>query len=365
MFLLLHGTDDFSMREELARLRASGGFEHNQDTFAGGEVELDTLRNVCDTIPFLSERRLVVLEGLPKRKRKPGAEDDDSDPGEATGQRTGEGGEDEQPATPSTVVPAAKGRGKKGKAASGPDPKAFIQGLAEYIPCLPQTTVLVLLAGELLEATHPLAKAAAQYGRQRAFTPPRGVALEDWLARRARDAGARLTPEAGRLLIESSGDDLRVLAHEIDKLSTYVGRGGEIRVEDVRALTPIARQTRVFDLTDALARRDRKRALALLHELLANGESPLGIVALTAYQTRALLQIKTLSERGLRPPQIAQQAALAPFVVEKSLPLARRFTFAQLEGAHRSLLEIDTALKRSRTTPEMALDLLVLEFGDG
>src|SRR5260221_12183124 len=103
MFLLLHGTGDFSMREELARLRASGGFEHNQDTFAGGEAELGMLRNVCDTVPFLSERRLVVLEGLPKRKRKSGAGDEDTDTAD-------EGTEDEQPVTPATAAPAAKGR---------------------------------------------------------------------------------------------------------------------------------------------------------------------------------------------------------------------------------------------------------------
>lgn len=339
------------MREELTRLRASGGFEHNQETFAGGEVEFDTLRNVCDTLPFLSERRLVVLDGLPKRKRGKSDADD------------GEEDSDGEPPAP-VAAPAGKGRGKRGKPTTGAaDPKAFIQGLADYIPHLPETTTVVVLAGELLEPTHPLAKAASQYGRQRAFTPPRGAMLDDWLAKRARAAGAKLTPEATRLLVESSGDDLRTLAHEIDKLSAYVGRGGQIRLEDVRALTPIARQTRVFDLTDALARRDRRRALALLHELLANGESALGIVALTAFQTRTLLQVKTLAERGLRAPQIAQQAGIAPYAVEKSLPLARQFSFAQLEAAHRSLLEIDTALKRSRATPEMALDLLILEFG--
>jgi DNA polymerase-3 subunit delta len=101
----------------------------------------------------------------------------------------------------------------------------------------------------------------------------------------------------------------------------------------------------------------------LLHELLAAGESPLGIVALTAYQTRTLMQVKALAERGLRPQQIASTAGMSPFVVEKSMALARRFTIAQLEAAHRSLLEIDTGLKRSRMTPEMALDLLVVEFG--
>jgi DNA polymerase-3 subunit delta len=357
MFLLLHGADDFSAGEELARLRASGGFEHNQDTFAGGEVDLDTLRNVCDTLPFLSERRLVVLDGLPKRKRAgkgdKGGKGDKSDPDEG----------DEAEEAPPQPTPAPAGKGKKGKAASGTDHRAFIAGMAEYVPRLPETTVLVVLAHELLEPTHLLAQAASRYGRQRAFTPPKGAGLADWLAKRAASAGATLAPEAARLLVESSGEDLRALAHEIDKLSTYVGQGGRVRLEDVRALTPVARQARVFDLTDALVRRDCRRALALLHELLAQGESPLGIVALTAFQTRALLQVKTLTERGLRAPQIAQQAGLAPYVVEKSLPLARQLSFAQVEVAHRHLFEIDTALKRSRMTPEMALDLLVLDFG--
>jgi DNA polymerase-3 subunit delta len=75
------------------------------------------------------------------------------------------------------------------------------------------------------------------------------------------------------------------------------------------------------------------------------------------------MQVKLLSDRGMPAYQIASAAGIAPFVVEKSLRLARRFTFAQLEAAHRTLLEIDTSLKRSRMTPELALDLLVLEFG--
>jgi DNA polymerase-3 subunit delta len=173
----------------------------------------------------------------------------------------------------------------------------------------------------------------------------------------------RLAPDAARLLAEAAGSELRVLASELEKLATYVGAGGQIGPAEVRLLTPTTRTARVFDLTDALARRDRARALGLLHELLAAGESALGIVALTAFQTRSLIQVKALAERGLRPPQIAQTAGMAPFVVEKSLPLARQFTFAQLEAAHRALLRVDTALKSSKMTPELALDLLVIEFG--
>ena len=353
MFLLFHGSDEFSAHEELSRLRATGGFDLNQDTYAGDETDLARIRATCDTLPFLSERRLVVVLGLPKRKRN--AKGD-------AGEGDEEGASAPGSTAPESPPPTSKAKGKKGKA-SGNDPKAFSQGLADYAPHLPETTTLVVLVEEQLDVANPLIKAAKQHGKERHFTTPKGAQLDTWLRARAKDRQAEITPEACHVLVESVGENTRLLASEIDKLSAYVGVGGSIGVAEVRLLTPVERQAVIFDLTDAMARRDRSRALALLHELLAGGEAPLGIVALTAFQTRALMQVKTLAEMGMRSSQIAQTAGMAPFVVEKTLPLARQFTFAQLEAAHRALLEIDTALKRSRMTPDMALDLFVISFG--
>lgn len=350
MFILLSGKDEFSAYEELARIRASGDFGYNQDSFAGETADLAVIRNTCDTMPFLAEKRLVVLEGLPRPRKGQADDTDNAEDGDANGP--------EPPA-----APVAKGKRGKKAATTGLTPLAFANQLAEYIPSLPETTVLVALIPDELKADHPLMQAARRNGTSHVFAKPTGAQLTDWVTRRARAQKRRITPEAARILVESLGDDLRMLASEIDKLGTYVGERGEIGLEDVRALTPVARQSKVFDLTDALARRDTSTALALLHELLATGESPLGIVALTAFQTRSLMQVKLLSDRGMPAHQIASAAGIAPFVVEKSLRLARRFTFSQLESAHRTLLAIDTSLKRSRMTPELALDLLVLEFG--
>ncbi len=346
MFLLLHGDDEFSAREELARLRETGGFDFNQDTFTGDDADFAQIRNICDTLPFLSERRLVVVLGLPKPPKRGAGDEDD--------------GEDAAPPPAQAAMPTA--RGKKGKA-SGPNPRMFIQALADYAAHTPETTTLVVVAGKL-DSTSPLLQAAQQHGRARAFTTPRGSQLEQWISRRAQADGASITPDAAKLLIEVVGaENLRMLDSEIEKLSIYVGREGHIGVEQVRALSSQVNPSNIFALTDALARREHGRALALLHELLASGAAPLAIVGLTAAQTRALIQVKALSERGMRSLQIAQTAGLAPYTVEKSLPLARHFTFAQLEAAHRALLEVDVALKSSRMTPELALDLLTLQFG--
>lgn len=358
MFILLSGDDEFSAHEELARIRASADFGYNQDFFAGETADLAVIRNTCDTMPFLAEKRLVVLEGLPKPPKSKG--DDDQ-----AGSEEGDSEESvETPETPETpVAPAPKGkRGKKG-ATTGLSPRAFAQGIADFVPSLPETTLLVALIIEKLKPDHPLMQAARSHGKSQVFTKPHGAQLQDWVLRRARSQKRLISPEAARMLVELLGDNLRMLASEIDKLGVYVGESGEIGLDDVRTLTSAGRELDAFELTDALARGDRSAALARLHGLLDQGEPPLRIVGLVAFQTRALMQVKLLSERGMSAYQTAQTAGLNPYVVEKLLPLARRFTFSQLEAAHHALLEIDTALKRSRMTPELALDLLVLEFG--
>ncbi|MDE3230069.1 MAG: DNA polymerase III subunit delta [Chloroflexota bacterium] len=348
MFLLLYGEDEYSAREELARLRETGGFDFNQDTFTGEEADIDQIRVTADTLPFLSERRLVVVLGLPKPKR--GASDeDDADEGEAA--------PDEASASP------ANGKGKKGKGGAL-SPRAFTLALAEYAAHTPETTTLVVVVPGKLEATSPLLKAAKAHGKAREFPKLNAAQAERWVMERVAGFDASITPDAARLLVERIGEELRPLRNELEKLAIAVGRGGQIDVAQVRALTPMTAPTSVFDLTDALARRDQRRALALLHELLADGVAPLAIVGLAAAQTRTLLQVKALSARGMSAFQIAQTAGLAPFAVEKALRLVGRFTTEQLEAAHRALLGVDVSLKSTAMPPALLLDLLTLRFGE-
>ncbi|HEV2461164.1 MAG TPA: hypothetical protein VGS80_22670, partial [Ktedonobacterales bacterium] len=202
IFLLLHGPDDFTAHETLARLRASRDFGYSVDRFVGAEADLSAILASCDTVPFLSAERLVVVDGLPKRKR--GATE----------------GEAAEPAD----KPAR--RGKKNKGADGPDPRAFTEVLAAHVARLPETTALVVIVDELLDDQHPLMQAAKAHGRAQACVPPRGPQLESWLVRRASAARATLAPDAARLLASEVGEDLRLLANELDKLSTHAGTGG-------------------------------------------------------------------------------------------------------------------------------------------
>jgi DNA polymerase-3 subunit delta len=154
-----------------------------------------------------------------------------------------------------------------------------------------------------------------------------------------------------------------MLSNEIDKLSSYVGEGKTINADDVRKLSAQVQEARIFDLTDALAQRNRKQALNILHDLLSDGEPPIKLISTITSQVRTLLLVKELSQKGMRSSAIASTMSIAPFIAEKALRQVGNFTIPQLEEVYRQLLATDAALKRSRIEPEMALDLLVVTFG--
>jgi DNA polymerase-3 subunit delta len=347
MFYLLHGNDEFTCREHLKKLRQQGDFAYNQDRYSGGEVALATLTATCNTFPFLSEQRLVILEGLPKKRRGEDAPTSDLSTEEA-----------EAPAT------GGKGRKKKGGKAGSESRAGFEKGLAEAVAGLPDSTVLIILVDEELPASSPLLKAAQLHGQVLLSTLPRGAALESWIKRRAQGMGVKISAEAVTLLANFIGSQLRLLANELEKLATYVGSGGVIAAEHVHLLSAEVQAARIFDLTDALAQRNRTLALNLLHDLLADGQHPLALLPTITSQVRNLLLVKELAASGLRAAQIAAAIGSPPFVVEKALRNVSKFSNTQLEHTYRRLLETDAALKRSRLTPEMALDLLVINFGN-
>src|SRR5260370_1692573 len=136
MFYLLHGNDEFTCREQLKKLRQQATVYYNQDTYYGGEVSLMTLTATCNTIPFLAEQRLVVLEGLPKRRR---------------GEVTGFSSEIE------TETPEKSGKSKKSKkgSKSGPESLAGLKMvLSAHITPPPQHPLLLLVAHLNLPTTH-------------------------------------------------------------------------------------------------------------------------------------------------------------------------------------------------------------------
>lgn len=336
MFYVLHGNDAFSLGEELAGLRAklAGGDpvmgDLNTTTLDGARLTLGELRHATDAIPFMAERRLVIVHGLLARL--------------GSGGRAGRGG----PAAADTSAEKAK----------------LLEQLAAYLPQLPSTTRLVFVESETLPDSHPILKVAREEGKHRRawirlYELPRDRELPGWIRQRTEEKGGTISSEAVSMLAALVGADLRLLDQEIEKLLLYAN-GRQVTSDDVQTLVSHARETSIFDLVDCVGRRQTDRALRLLHRLLEDGEAPLYLLAMLARQIRILIQVAELQDRGLAPREIARHLSLHPYVVEKGLAQARNFDLPQLESAHERLVRTDWAIKTGETEDVLALDMLVV-----
>ena len=72
----------------------------------------------------------------------------------------------------------------------------------------------------------------------------------------------------------------------MSKVVAFVGGEGEIGVEDVEAVCSLVAEAAIWDLTDAVVRRDPDRALAVAHRMLDTGEASHRLIAMIAWQMR-------------------------------------------------------------------------------
>lgn len=338
MFYIFHGEEEFARSKELEGLRARlaegdpAMAQLNTTILDGKNLSIGELRHACDTIPFMHDRRLVIVHGLL---------------GWLVGATAGKGA-----GTHTSQQPALR--------------QAFTKELAAYLPALPETTRLVFMEEQALKSSHPILKLAQEEDVKdqayvKEFTQPKEWEVPNWIQQRAQGEGGEISWDASRELAGLAGNNLRLLDQEIEKLLLYAN-GEPVTEKDVRALVSLAREASVFDLVDHVGRREADKALRLLHRLLDGEQHPLRLLAMITRQVRILIQVSELQADRMTPDQLAKRLKLHPYVVKKGLAQAANFTMSQLEDAYALLVDTDWKIKTGDMEDELALDLLVVSL---
>ncbi|NTU65981.1 MAG: DNA polymerase III subunit delta [Chloroflexi bacterium] len=329
MFFILHGDNEFEISERVADFKQKIGDESMRDlnitVLDGRKTTLGEVQHAADAIPFLADKRLVIVEGLLTRLASRKAKDGDG-------------------AVPSGAA------------------KDVLNSLIDYVPRLPDTTRLVFVEFQPLNPKHLLIKLAEQQMGKTVIEckQPAATELPRWIGDRAKKCGGSIEPAAAQRLAALIGSDLRRLDTELNKLITYVNAQRSITTKDVDLLVSDASTSSVFDLVDALGKRDGQRAAHELHHLLDQGENPLGLLAMIVRQYRLLILVKELQGRSVTPDAMAKELGQHPFVIKKLNEQARNYRdIAQLEAIYRCLLDIEVEIKTGQTSDVLALDLLV------
>lgn len=119
-----------------------------------------------------------------------------------------------------------------------------------------------------------------------------------FINKQLKSAHRQMDEEALRLFRERTGNDLRRIVDELEKVIAYVGENETITSEDVRAAVSNASEATIFDLTDAVGNRQVAKAFSCLQNLLRRGEPPIKVLAMVVRQIRLMLQARLLQEEG-------------------------------------------------------------------
>ncbi len=215
------------------------------------------------------------------------------------------------------------------------------EGLVHYLAKPNPSTVVVAITTKL-DKRMKLYAHLSKKGWLHVLDAPRQ--LVPWVRNEAHVRGVKIEASAVSRLVDAVGSDLSRLALAVEQLGLYAGDRA-VTSDDVDELIADTRERSVFELTDAIGAVDRPRALAAVASLCDQRESAVGVVVMLARHVRQMAMLHKLRAANVPRPQWPQLVGVPPFVVDKLLAQARRYSPESLATATQRLAIVDRALK--------------------
>jgi len=316
LIIVLEGKDEYRLSERVAEFRLTVTppemSDINTTMLDGNIVTIEELLTSLSTVPFMADRRLVVVEGLLNRL----------------------------------------GGSKKdlGEWLNFPD----------LLKDLPPTANLLLIEREPIPS-NKLLSTILRLGQVEKFSPLRHRDLLDWINTRCSKLGLDIERTAVALIADSVGSELRLIDSELNKIKTY-SRGRLITREDITLMVPYVRQQNVFRVVDSVIEGRTRDALHASSMLIGLGESPSGIVRMIERQLRFLILAKHLLSRKIPTGDIGKHINLSGYPLQKTLEMERKISQARIMSMHNNLLKSNIRVREGKLTEQESFDLLISEL---
>ena len=225
-------------------------------------------------------------------------------------------------------------------------PAAERERIAGYLAD-PAPNVCLALVGGSFKKTERLTKLLERGKQVLRYELPKKYELANWVRERAAAHDARMGAAEARHLVAQVGDDAELLETEVVKLATYA-RGAAVTSDDIDTICSPTVEARIYELTDAVGRRDHGAAFRILESLFAAGGRPTDEIARAALfslvkHVGQLLAVLDLPYE-MPPAEVAKTLGVHPFTAKKLVEQRERFDRRTLERALAALADAQAAM---------------------
>ncbi len=325
MIILIHGDDQFrsslKTQELLTEYKLNNWDIYKFDILdSDNVVDLKELKSVLETQGLFSSSRVILIKNwitkMTRRKKK--NEDEDEDTEEEVSD------------------------------------KSELKQIAEMLKDInSQDLVILLYEGKTIGNQKILQGLKFKIEE---FPLIKGRVLAKWIEEEALNIGLKIDKSVADVLTVAFEGDTGAILNELKKLSLV---GEKISLKEFLDLTRLPNNPIDFELSNAIADKNRKLALKALYKEIEAETIPVMIFGSIISQMRNLLIMKTLE--GNSRISLAS-LGLHPFVIQKTRVLARKFTLEELQKAYKKLFQYDVQTKKGKIDSLLALELFINEF---
>lgn len=305
MLTTLTGNNQFMLQQELNRIISDFKAQYgdlNLERVDGEEASAERLIEATHSLPFLAEKKLVIL-------RNPGSQ------------------------------------------------KVFVEGIEDIINNVPEEVDVVIVESKIDRRSRYFKELKVKTALKE-FTQLDSQKLNTWIVQFTNEQGGSISLSDANYLIERVGQNQQILYGELQKLLAY---DSSISRQSIDLLTEPTPQSTIFELIDSAFNGNKSKLLNLYRQQRALKVEPQQIIAMLAWQLHVLALVKTAGDKS--SDEIAREAKLNPYVVRKTASLAKRISLTETKKLIRRALELDVRLKSQTVDADEALQHFLLTIG--
>lgn len=306
---LLYGEQAYlrnQYRDKLVKAILPEGDTLNYAHYQGKNINFAEIIDLCETMPFMAERRVVVIE----------------------------------------------------------DSEVFTKAcdeLSNYILKMPDSTTLIF-NDEKADKRLKMYKAVKDAGYIVNFETPSRDVLKNWVSKKISANHRQITYQALDMFLDSCGNDMMRINTELEKLICYTFGKDGIYPEDVKNICSVQIEDRIFELLEAITMGNRDKAFILYSDLLSLREPPARILYMIVRQLRIMLHISQLEEERKSIDEMARILSMNPYGVKKTLPQIKRRSKLWIVDALNMCAEMENATKVGNIDAQVGLESVIVKL---
>lgn len=308
-FYLLFGAEDYlkrQYRDKLAEALVDTEDTMNYNYFEGNNFQLQAVLDIGETLPFFTDKRVLVLENSGLFKKAP-------------------------------------------------------EEIEKRLEQFPDSTHVIFVEKEVDKRSR-LYKWIGKHGYASELNTPDEKMLITWVKGLCRAEGKQIEDSAIFYFVEHMGTDMLLLKNELEKLFCYRYESERITVEDIREVCVSQASDKMFEMLDAIGVHNQDKALLLYHDLLALWEPAMRVLYMLTRHFHILMQMSVLMSEGKDNKGMAAACGIPPFSVKKYAAQAEKYSYERLKNMVEKCQATDQGIKTGMVQDVVGVELLIVEF---